>query len=181
MADFKITRISQDPPREWGEGTQKTFYVKTMLEGHERPVSIGKKDPNALKVGDIVHGTIEKTQYETDKFIADKPAYGGGSGAKSTYQPRDDEAIKAQWSIGQAVTMYNGLSITDKRDKVTDADAYILKQARTFYAMIEHVKGSKAEQPVAQQSQPEQKPKGEPDPVYTDFGSEPVNLDDIPF
>lgn len=107
MAEYKITKVSQEEPREWGEGTNKTYYIKVMLDGHERPVSIGKKKPDALKVGDTVYGTITETQYETDKFTADKMQ---GVFSKPSFQPREDhhEAIKAQFAIKAAIALVTG-------------------------------------------------------------------------
>lgn len=123
MAEYVIERVSQEEPREWGEGEKKTYYIKVMLKGHDRPVSIGKKSPDALKVGDVVHGTITETQYDTDKFTADKPAFGG-----KNFQPKDEAAIKAMWSIGQAVA-------TGLKDP-SDIEAL----ANDLFAMVDRVK-----------------------------------------
>src|SRR5688572_4396156 len=100
MAEYKILRVSQQPPRQWDGEHGTVYYIKVQLEGHDRPVEIGKKSPDALKVGDTVYGTVTPTQYESDKFKAEQKPFSGG-GFKG--QPRDDMAIRAQWAIGQAI------------------------------------------------------------------------------
>lgn len=72
---YTITKISSEQPREWGEGANKTYYIKVMLSGHNKAVSVGKKSPDALKVGDTVDGTITETQYDTDRFTQEKKQY----------------------------------------------------------------------------------------------------------
>lgn len=78
---------------------------------------------------------------------------------KKEWQPRDDSAIKAQWSIGQAVSVYG--------DKVDEVEAF----AKTLFEMVERVKKGKGAE-------------GSPEPVdevHEVDETVPINLDDIPF
>lgn len=97
MADYRITKISQEEPREWKNPQGGTiYYHKVMLEGWDKPVSIGKQKPHSLAVGQTVSGTIliEAGRPE-DKFKADPKPFGGGGGgsSKPAYQPKDEHAI----------------------------------------------------------------------------------------
>lgn len=139
MAEYKITKVSQEAPKEYQGEHGTTYYIKVMIDGHERPVSIGKKKPDALKVGDTVYGTITETQYDTDKFTADK-MQGGYAGGKSNYQPRDDDAIRAQFAIKTAAGMATSFVRT-----TNDLEGWIEIEAKKLYAMVDRVKGS--EQP----------------------------------
>lgn len=65
--------IDIDPPREWNGPKGKVYYITVGLEGHSKPVTIGKKTPDALKVGDTVYGEIEPTDYTTDKWKHGEP------------------------------------------------------------------------------------------------------------
>lgn len=78
--EHKITQISQQAPREYYNEKYKstTYYIKVKLDGHNKPVEIGKKRPDALNVGDMVFGSIEPTEYETDRFKA-VSNFGGGA------------------------------------------------------------------------------------------------------
>lgn len=76
MADYKILKVSSEMPRTWGENAMKTYYIKTMLEGHPRPVEVGKKKPDALSPGMVIHGEIQpKPQFEADGFKPDASAF----------------------------------------------------------------------------------------------------------
>lgn len=189
--EYKITRISQDPPREWNNPKGGTiYYKKVMLEGWDKPVSIGKKSPDALKVGDTVYGTIEiAAGYPEDKFKAEQnPNYGGGSGGQGQGAPRREyvdhhEDIKAQWSIGQAVQL---LKDSDK----TPSNQSIELWADTFYAMVERVKNGEKPQEAPKTVVPEPIDNDDAEvrslvskgiQAQDDLGEEPINIDDIPF
>lgn len=168
--EYKIVKVSKESPREYYNETYKstTYYIKVMLEGHDKPVTIGKKRPDALKEGDLVFGRIVETQYEVDKFQAEQQGRPGGG----NFTPKDQDAIKAQWAIGQAIVLFHESPTADYLDQIE-------KTAKSLFAMVDRVKsvtpvegvfGAKAETP---------KPKE--DEVITDIGDEPINLDDIPF
>lgn len=179
MAEYKVTRISASPPKEHYSETYKntTYYIKVMLEGHDRPVTVGKKSPDALKVGDIVSGQILQTQYETDKFKAESKPY------PSQAAPRDNSEIRAQFAIKAAIAF--GV----ERDNIES-------QAIAFFQMVDRVKNPHTQAPMmsklatgyekAKAAAAALKVKqtfsdGSPvDEVYP-VGDEPINLDDIPF
>jgi hypothetical protein len=79
--EYTITRVSSEAPREWGTGQMKTYYIKVAVDGHVKPISVGKKSPDALKVGDTIYGTIiEDAAHSEDKFKSEQnPGFGGGS------------------------------------------------------------------------------------------------------
>lgn len=71
--EYTITKISEDEPREWKGEFGTVYYIKVKLEGHNKPVTIGKKSPDALKVGDKVFGDIKPTEYPEDGFKSVNP------------------------------------------------------------------------------------------------------------
>lgn len=168
MAEYRITRVSQDVPREWGQGDKKTYYIKVMLDGHSKPVSIGKNSPTALKVGDTVTGRIVETQYAEDKWEHERKAFTGG-GFKA--DPDKQAQIKAQWAIGQA---------KDWVLHTTQEVADIEPQAKQFFAMVDRVKNGTTTGTTAPELQTTATTK-KPDVVVTDIPDDPINLDDIPF
>lgn len=141
--DYTITQVSAQAPREWGEGSMKTYYIKVKLEGHDRPVSIGKKAPDALHVGDTVYGTIANDpSHDEDKFKSEqKPNYGASTPptSKPAYTPRDDLAIRAQWAIGKSVEL--------KIAEGGDGDA-IEETAQWLFAMVDRVKKGSSSLPA---------------------------------
>lgn len=121
-------------------------------------------------------GTVDTYEKQgrngTETFVKQPPKEGGWqgnsgpqssggqiAGSKPAYQPRDDKAIQAQWSIGQAVTVANlGLE--------TDMGA-VESLAKEFFAMIERVKTS---------DQTEAEPAGDAETVGDD---ELAKIDEI--
>lgn len=94
--EYKIGMIDGSEPRKWSGPNGDVFYITVGLEGHPKLVSIGKKSPDALKVGDTVYGTIVPTDYLTDKWKGEAPPQGsggkGGGGSENKFQ-RDVTAI----------------------------------------------------------------------------------------
>jgi hypothetical protein len=71
-----------------------------------------------------------------DRFVRQVPQTTDFGGGKSTYVPRDEASIKAQWAIGQAVTAIQ------KTDPTVDDDFYnrVEMAAKKFIKMIDVVK-----------------------------------------
>lgn len=128
MATYTVQRVSSEEPRQYysEKYNTTTYYIKVMLEGHAKPVSIGKKTANALKQGDTVNGTIVPTEFDTDNFKAESKTFTPVAG-------RDQEGIKAQWAIGQAVQLFT----SGKDNAISDIE----KNAKDFFGMVERVKG----------------------------------------
>jgi hypothetical protein len=86
------------------------------------------------------------------KQVPKEQVPGGGSG----YTPRDDMAIRAQWSIGQAI-IYVG-EVAENVDRMETVEQIATK----LFAMVDRVKeGIK------------------PDPVITDVPDEPMSIKDL--
>lgn len=81
MSEYKVTQINVDgPPNEWAGPKGKVYYIGVMLDGWDKPVSIGKKTPDALKIGDTVYGEVIETDYLTDKWKhSEAPQHGSSS------------------------------------------------------------------------------------------------------
>lgn len=65
-------------------------------------------------------------------------AAGSARSTGSSWQPRDDNAIKAQWAIGQAINL-----ASVKMDKEAITLPVIEQYARELYATVSRVKGDK--------------------------------------
>ena len=154
--DYTITKVSEKPPREYEGSYGKVYYTKVMLQGHDKPVEIGKKQPNSLKVGDIVAGDIKPSQYEADGFKAIKKDFNGGS----KFQPKDEASIKAMWSISQSIA-------TGQLD-VDDIEA----MAKDLFLMVDRVKV--VTETILKTSEPNSLED-------TNDYDKPINLDNIPF
>lgn len=133
--EYKVVAVSSKPPKEWQSSYGPMLTYNLMLEGRKDPVETNKKpDSPKPKVGDVLYGHIEATEYG-DKFKSDPrpssnaPTY---SPAKSSTYTRDDKAIQSQWAIGQAVSLF-----TNGKDEDI---ANIEKNANDFFAMIDRVK-----------------------------------------
>lgn len=145
--NYTIKAVKKDP-KEWESkyGPMKTWLIQ--VEGNGEPVQLNKKaESPAPEVGEPLYGTITETEYG-QKFKSERLPYTGGGGGKS-YQPRDDEAIKAQWAIGQAVQLYVtqrdeiNATLKDTGQMMSDME-YVEGQAKELFAMIDRVKESKS-------------------------------------
>lgn len=175
MSDYKVLQVSGEAPRQWDGPHGTVYYIKAKLEGHDKPVSIGKKKPDALKVGDTVYGTIEVSDLPEDKFKPAAPPQASQSGQanygnagtdyKPAWQPRDDSAIQAQFAIKGAIELVNG-----QEKKPDDVFSTIEDYAKELFAMIDRVKNSKPDsaEPL-------------PEPPNEEETADEFNQDMIPF
>lgn len=97
MSEYKVTSLMKDEPKEWKGPHGSVWYHSVMVDGHDKPLSVGKKEPNSIKVGDIIYGDITETDYLEDKFKPSPPPQ-GGSKATLEYEP----STNARWAIGMA-------------------------------------------------------------------------------
>jgi hypothetical protein len=130
MAEYEITKVSSKPPRSWSFNDKKTGQpvametYKVLVKGEDDPIDVNRKTGNPPTVGEVLSGTLETTDFGR-KFKPERksgPSFGG----------RDQDAIKAQWAIGQAV----GLFTSGKDTEIGDIE----KNAKDFFLMVDRVK-----------------------------------------
>lgn len=141
------------------DGQREIFELQLEYEG--KPVKAKTYSKDISTVG--WEGTVETYEKQSrngmETFVKQPPKEGGFSpqqqgsrqsstGGGSSYTPRDDSHIKAQWAIGQAV------SVLSKDEGELDLEA-VEPLADDFYDMVERVKNHHAKPAVA-----------EPDTVY---------------
>ena len=94
MSEYKITKVSDQEPKKYDGQYGTTYYIKVMLDGHAKPVEIGKKSPDALKAGDTVYGSITPTEYQTDKFKGEQKPFEQKSFNKVEDPAKQDSIIR---------------------------------------------------------------------------------------
>ena len=166
MSSYKVTKVSDQEPKKYEGQYGTTYYIKVMLDGHSKPVEIGKKTPDAIKVGDEVFGEIISTEYQTDKFKAERKPF---TPNKQEDPARQDSIIR-QSSMKAAVDLVTS-------DKINITELYT--KADEIVAWV------KNEQPSTPQ-EPKEEPKlVKPDALKTAKDifedAEEIDLDDIPF
>jgi hypothetical protein len=106
--EYKITQISAEAPREWQGPKGTVYYIKVKLEGHPKPVSIGKRSPDSLRVGDSVYGTITSDPNRNeDKFKAEQQVSSGYSPSTKTVSGKtfDDRTMYVSYAKDLAVAL----------------------------------------------------------------------------
>lgn len=91
--DYKVVKVSQEEPREWNGPNGTIYYHKVMLEGHAKPVSVGRKEKHSLTEGQVIYGHILVEQsFPEDKWKAGKKPFGGnvGSGGYQKHEYKDN-------------------------------------------------------------------------------------------
>lgn len=189
MADYTIKQVSEKS-NPWENPKGGTIYYKNvLLEGHPKPVSIGKKSPDALKVGDTVSGQIIEDSGPSDKFKAEYVPSQGGAVRSGGYSksPADQDSIVRQSALKSAVA---AMQLDSDPEEVT-------KVAEVFYAWLS--KGSDTETPgynaakaTADRLRVDQDEEDGKDAVVRELtdltpgaqsliGTEEISLEDIPF
>lgn len=129
MSTYKITRVSEQPPNAWPKDAPTTWYYKLMVEGHERPISVGKKKPDfVFRVGDTIDGTITADPgRDADKFKADATAFGGGGSRPAVPRgttPEDKESIARAVALKAAVD-FERVDVAGAKDVLQTADIFL--------------------------------------------------------
>jgi hypothetical protein len=167
LTSFKTTDFKDQNNNYWCDGA---------FEGISEPVKIVTPAPPKWIVGETYYGTISVEVSKAGKAYnrfrrISRPEPVVTAPESNKWSGRDDKAIQAQWSIGQAVQVELAVS-GDHFD-----DARVETQAKRFMAMIERVKtGASIVTPEPLPSMP-----AGVDPVSGILDDEPINLDDIPF
>lgn len=163
VLDFKKGTFKDD---------NQNWWCNMALKGIGEPVSIAVKDPTQFHTGMTLYGTIETKVSRSGKdylrFKREKEPEQPASSrepAKSSWQPRDDESIRAQFAIKTAAQIGGVEDVTDL-DKIIAHLAGIEKAARELYAMVDRVKGSTDAKRAV-------------DEVFD--VSETINLNDVPY
>lgn len=106
MSEYKISKVSDQEPKKYDGQYGTTYYIKVMLDGHAKPVEIGKKSPDALKAGDTVYGSITPTEYQTDKFKGEQKPFEGSKGSFNKVEdPAKQDSIIRQSSMKASIDL----------------------------------------------------------------------------
>lgn len=167
MANYVIEAVNpktRSYETKFGNMTSYQVKFKDLADA----VEISKKDSSpAPAVGETLEGTISEGQYGK-KFKKDYqpgggPNFGGNGGSKSSYVPKDDKAIQAQWALGRSVEAYGPIG----KDSVADYVGKVSELAVELFSAIDFVKGSNDPKPA------------EGDTVTNDVPAGDVVLNDI--
>jgi hypothetical protein len=146
--DYKVLQFKKGDFRD----NNNNYWCDMALHGVGEPVRIVVKDPTQYHDGMELYGRVEEKTSQAGKqylrfyreqkddnqasFTASTstPPAPSGQPVKKEWQPRDDNAIRAQWAIGQAVSKVEL--------PFTDASYYqsVESVAKKLYAMVETVK-----------------------------------------
>jgi hypothetical protein len=162
MSEYKVAKVSEQEPKKYEGQYGTTYYIKVMLEGHTKPVEIGKKSPDAIKTGDTVFGTVIPTEYQTDKFKAEAKPFGGKS-----EDPAKQDSIIRQSSMKAAIDLVvsGKIELTELYDRANEIVAWV-----------------KGESPKPKLVKPEAlKSDDELAKEILGLDDEEINLDDIEF
>lgn len=118
--EYKVAKVSEQEPKKYDGQYGTTYYIKVMLNGHSKPVEIGKKSPDAIKVGDVMYGEVIPTQYQTDKFKAEKKPFTPGR----QEDPVKQDSIIKQSSMKAAIDLVVAGKI-ELADLYTQADEIV--------------------------------------------------------
>ena len=186
-SEYKVTRISEQEPKKYDGQYGTTYYIKVMLEGHEKPVEIGKKTPDAIKAGDTVYGSITATEYQTDKFKGEQKPFEQKSFNK-VEDPAKQDSIIRQSSMKASIDLVSNGKI-ELDELYTRADE-IVAWVKGELSKNELSKGELSKDQVTETPQlvkpdslksVKEKAQEMSNSDLGDFDTEEINLDDIQF
>lgn len=71
--EYTVTKLMNDIPKLWKGPHGDVYYHSVTVAEHDKPLSVGKKEANSVKVGDTIWGDIIETDYLEDKFKPSPP------------------------------------------------------------------------------------------------------------
>ena len=163
--NYKVIKVSEQEPKKYEGQYGTTYYIKVMLEGHTKPVEIGKKTPDAIKVGDELYGEVIPTEYQTDKFKAERKPFSPG---QKQEDPAKQDSIIRQSSMKAAIDLVVS-------GKIELSNLYV--QADEIVAWV---KGERTEKPKLVKPEALKTPQEKAEEML-DADLEDINLDDIEF
>ncbi len=195
MQEYKLTSFEKSDYQD----AHGNYWCSATFEGVGEPVKWVAKDPTKVQVGQEYFGEIKDMTskagkpylrfYRANKPDGQAPSSGASSASTSSWQPRDDSAIRAQFAIKAAVDL-----LKDPSAEV--AETTIEHWAIIFYKMVDRVKEAGADKPAetapikeAERSLAEMFRNRNDSPaaqservdVVHEVTDEPINLNDIPF
>ena len=177
--EYKVIRISEQEPKKYDGQYGTTYYIKVMLEGHEKPVEIGKKTPDAIKAGDTVYGSITATEYQTDKFKGEQKPFEGSKGSFNKVEdPAKQDSIIRQSSMKASIDLVSNGKI-ELDELYTKADEIVA------WVRNELPKNEVSETPQLVKPDSLKSVKEKAEEMFNselgDIDTEEINLDDIQF
>ena len=166
MSEYKVTKVSEQEPKKNDGQYGTTYYIKVMLDGHAKPVEIGKKTPDAIKTGDTVYGTVIPTEYQTDKFKAEAKPF--TPGAKQEDPAKQDSIIR-QSSMKAAVDLVvsGKIELTELYDRADQIVAWVKGNGPKSEPKLVKPESLKSDEELAKE--------------MLGLEEEEINLDDIQF
>lgn len=150
-------------------------WATAVFLGEGEPVKWVVKDPTAIKVGQKYYGSITEQKSKAGKTYLrfKRESVPEGTGSTQTDKPSEEywadkqNQIKAQWAIGQAVSIYNRMD-TEAAENV-DFEQHVEDNAKVLFAMVDRVKNP----------QPSDDAEARSLAKSLDDGT-PINMDDLP-
>jgi hypothetical protein len=188
--EYEVIQVSSGRPEEWADpkhperGT--TYYIKVMLKGHNKPVQVGKKKPDALKPGYTIYGNIiEQYDFDIDKFKAelkpDQPQSFSAHASTSDVKPKGHYQPKDLDSIYRCNALNNAVAYTTAVGGTTSG---VLQTADTFFNWLSSGSPGKVSPnpPPTKESEKPQTAATPSSDIVVDYDTnEPINIDNIPF
>lgn len=176
ITSFKVGTFKDDHNNTWCD---------MALEGFGEPVRVVLKDPSKFATGDTIYGRIEqktskanKAYWKFQRVMKDEPQYVKTNNSRPAWTPRDDSHIRAQWAIGQAVSMHADDEAVKGKDFIAGGNKNLFAieaTAKELFAMVDRVKDS---------TTPAAAPVTEEHTIATEAGDsmeEEIDLSQIPF
>lgn len=149
MPELQVT--TKDSKSVWKspDGQREIHEVTFDYEGQEISAKTYSDQIATVGWSGVVESYEKEGKNGAQTFVKQPPKEGGWQGGtsatkgvgpaqpRSGYQPKDEAAIKAMWSIGQSVAAHNGNGDLDVAD-LPSVEAYAVE----LFAMVDRVKVS---------------------------------------
>lgn len=146
MPTLQVTTKASKSVWKTPDGQREIFEVTFDYEGQEISAKTWSGQIATVGWSGLVESYEKEGKNGPQTFVKQPPKEGASYGStgggtygssKSAYVPKDEKAIKAMWSIGQAVAAHNGNESLDVAD-LPSVEAYAVE----LFAMVDRVKGA---------------------------------------
>ena len=136
MPTHNVTTVTSKSIWKTPDGQREIFELGMDYQGQPLKAKTFSKEISAVGWNGDVETYEREGRNGSETFVKQPEKEGNfGGGAKPSYTPRDDSHIKAQWAIGQAITVLADKGSVDL--ELTEA------LAKDLFAMVDRVKGEK--------------------------------------
>ena len=145
MPEYTVKSLLRDEPKAWKGPAGTIYYHSVMVEEHPKALSVGKKEPNSIKVGDKIYGDITETDYMEDKFKAAQRPQSSPSSDNQYLKDLSDLPLRVYMA---SVGLFDTQALVKGGTYYTEFVEYIQNISNELLSMAENIRKGEVKDPT---------------------------------